>query len=88
MMQDLSSSVRMEWKESDLLAQTEGLDDWVARNLVKLFEDDNTIPFIARYRKEMTRNMEPEQLRHAKETFEEIKSVHITVLLRAWDQSN
>lgn len=68
-------SVQMEWKEADLLAQTEGLDDWVAKNLVKLFEEDNTIPFIARYRKEMTRNMEPEQLRHAKETFEEIKHV-------------
>lgn len=63
----------MEWKESDLLAENVGLKDWVAQNLVKLFEDDNTIPFIARYRKEMTGNMEPEQLRHARESFEEIK---------------
>lgn len=63
----------MEWKEYDILAEQESLDIWVARNLVKLFEGDNTIPFIARYRKEMTGNMEPEQLRHAKETFEEIK---------------
>ncbi|KAK3910995.1 S1 RNA-binding domain-containing protein 1 [Frankliniella fusca] len=70
-----TSYVEMAWNESDLLAQNEGLDNWVARNLVKLFEGDNTIPFIARYRKEMTGNMEPEQLRHAKETFEEIKVI-------------
>lgn len=70
-----TSHVEMAWNEADLLAQNEGLDNWVARNLVKLFEGDNTIPFIARYRKEMTGNMEPEQLRHAKETFEELKVI-------------
>ena len=62
----------MEWRDHEILAEQEGLDNWVAQNLVKLFDAENTIPFIARYRKEMTGNMEPEQLRHAKETFEEI----------------
>lgn len=71
----LSTNIQMQWRESDLLAENEGLAGWVASNLVRLFEEDNTIPFIARYRKEMTGNMEPEQLRHAKETFEEIKHI-------------
>lgn len=70
-----ASNIEMDWKESDLLAQNEGLHERVAKNLIKLFEEDNTIPFIARYRKEMTGNMEPEQLRHVKETYEGIKTV-------------
>ncbi|MCL2378202.1 MAG: RNA-binding transcriptional accessory protein [Defluviitaleaceae bacterium] len=39
------------------------LAPWQVENTVKLIDDDNTIPFIARYRKEMTGSMDDQQLR-------------------------
>jgi len=36
-------------------------------NVVRLLDDDNTIPFIARYRKEQTNFMEPDRLREIKD---------------------
>lgn len=37
------------WEEPELLADKSVIDESVARNLIKLWEDGNTIPFIARY---------------------------------------
>lgn len=37
-----------------------------------MFANGNTIPFIARYRRDQTENMPPERLREAKDTFEDI----------------
>jgi len=37
-----------------LLAREFDLKQWQVENTVKLIDDGNTIPFIARYRKEMT----------------------------------
>lgn len=39
---------------------------------MKLFQDGNTIPFIARYRRDITENMGPEKLREVKDSFDEI----------------
>ncbi|MCL2571116.1 MAG: RNA-binding transcriptional accessory protein [Defluviitaleaceae bacterium] len=45
------------------LAQEFSLAPWQVENTVKLIDEDNTIPFIARYRKEMTGEMDDQQLR-------------------------
>jgi len=45
------------------LATEFSLAPWQVENTVKLIDDDNTIPFIARYRKEMTGSMDDQQLR-------------------------
>ena len=45
------------------LAAEFSLAPWQVENTVKLIDDDNTIPFIARYRKEMTGSMDDQQLR-------------------------
>lgn len=50
-----------EWNVVDLLGEFSELDQWRARNIVKLFDDENTIPFICRYRKEMIGDMDPER---------------------------
>ncbi|XP_075216593.1 S1 RNA-binding domain-containing protein 1 [Lycorma delicatula] len=63
------------WEPADLLAEMIELDIGIARNIVRLFENDNTIPFIARYRKELTGNMDPEMLRNAKDSYETIKGI-------------
>lgn len=60
------------WKEYELLEDRHKLATHVAKNLIRLFENGNEIPFIARYRKNETQNMSAEELRHVKETYEEI----------------
>lgn len=64
--------MKPQWTEYELLAQQQNLNPHVAQHLIALFEEGNTIPFIARYRRDLTNNMSPETLREAKETYEEI----------------
>jgi len=42
-------------------------DERSVGNVVRLLDDDNTVPFIARYRKEQTNCMEPDKLREIKD---------------------
>lgn len=65
----------MRWREHELLAEIEEIDGQIARNIVKLFDEENTIPFIARYRKELTGCMDPDTLRKVKQTYEHIKTL-------------
>ena len=39
-------------------------------NTLKLLEEGNTVPFIARYRKEMTKGLDEEQIRTIQEVYE------------------
>ena len=52
------------------LAKEFALAPWQVENTVKLIDEDNTIPFIARYRKEATGEMDDQQLR---ELFDRLK---------------
>ena len=49
------------------LTQEFSLQKWQVENTVKLIDEDNTIPFIARYRKEQTGSMDDQQLRELSE---------------------
>lgn len=46
----------------------------MANTLISYFESGDTIPFIARYRRDQTDNMNPEELLQCRETYEEICS--------------
>lgn len=59
-----------EWSAYELVAESQCINEHIAKNTAELFEQDNTIPFIARYRKHITGNMEVEQLRNFKELYE------------------
>ncbi|XP_069678482.1 S1 RNA-binding domain-containing protein 1 [Periplaneta americana] len=72
---DFKGLDRMEWKEEDMVSEMEQIELWIARNIIRLFDEDNTIPFIARYRKEMTNDMSPEKLRDVKDSYEMVKSI-------------
>ncbi|CAG2056405.1 unnamed protein product [Timema podura] len=48
------------------------IEEDVSKNIITLLEDENTIPFIARYRQELTGNMDADKLREAKECYEDI----------------
>lgn len=49
------------------IAQTVNVKPWQVKAALSLFNDGNTIPFVARYRKEMTGVLDEVQLRHIAE---------------------
>lgn len=66
----MSFTGKQTWEVPELLAELEDIDDTSSRNIVSLFEDDNTIPFICRYRRDMIPpNLQPERLRDIKNTY-------------------
>ena len=52
-----------------------GLAQWQASNTIELIEQDNTIPFIARYRKELTGEIDDQKLREFAERLEYLKGL-------------
>lgn len=64
-----------DWTDVDYVAEANSVDKRIAENVVRLFNEDNTIPFIARYRKNMTGGMEPDVLRALKESFDHAKVI-------------
>ena len=47
-----------------------GIKDEQVQNTLKLLEEGNTVPFIARYRKEMTHNLDEEQIQYIAKEYE------------------
>ncbi|KAJ8912925.1 hypothetical protein NQ315_017255 [Exocentrus adspersus] len=60
------------WTDYELLSEQKSLEINIAKNVIDLFIDGNTIPFIARYRKNQTGNMSAELLREVKDSFDRI----------------
>ncbi|KAM7360895.1 uncharacterized protein YdcI isoform 1-T1 [Cochliomyia hominivorax] len=63
---------RKVWTIDELLAETANIEPRAARNIVQLFENENTIPFICRYRRDLVDHIEPERLRDIKNSYTEI----------------
>ncbi|CAL7952026.1 unnamed protein product [Xylocopa violacea] len=64
-----------EWTDIDYVSEKNNITKHVAENVVKLFNDDNTIPFIARYRRNLTGGLEPDELRAVKESLDRAKAI-------------
>lgn len=84
----LKPSSCAEWTDVEYISEIHNVDIHIARNVVKLFNSDNTIPFIARYRKNMIGSMEPDQLRALKDSFEQAKVIkhRAVTIIRAIDK--
>ena len=52
------------------IAQNLNIKEPQVSKTLKLLEEGNTIPFIARYRKEVTGNLDEEQIRKISEVYE------------------
>lgn len=63
------------WVPSEVLARDLDLDFRVSQTVCKLLDDGNSIPFLARYRREQTGGMEPETLRQFKDNYDNLRSV-------------
>lgn len=58
-----------------LVARKLGLHDWQVENTIRLMDGGATIPFISRYRKEMTGSLDEVQLMHIKEEYDRLKEL-------------
>ncbi|KAM8947511.1 S1 RNA-binding domain-containing protein 1 isoform 2-T2 [Pelodytes ibericus] len=67
--------LEMNWNFIEALSEKTNVDPWVCSNLIQLFKDENTIPFIARYRKELINNLDADALREVHQGLEDLRSV-------------
>ncbi|MCE5347633.1 MAG: RNA-binding transcriptional accessory protein [Bacteroidales bacterium] len=58
-----------------LVAKKLGLHDWQVENTIRLMDGGATIPFISRYRKEMTGSLDEVKLMNIKEEYERLKDL-------------
>ncbi len=58
-----------------LVAKKLGLHDWQVENTIRLMDGGATVPFISRYRKEMTGSLDEVQLLHIKEEYDRLKDL-------------
>lgn len=49
------------WTAEELLSNLQHIDRATSANIIRLFDEDNTIPFICRYRRELTGNMDADR---------------------------
>lgn len=56
-----SKTVRSKWSDEELLCQLKRLDPETSSNIVRMFDDGNTIPFMCRYRREMIGNLSADE---------------------------
>lgn len=59
----------------ELVAKKLGLHEWQVENTIRLIDDGATIPFISRYRKEMTGSLDEVKLMHIKEEYDRLKEL-------------
>ena len=57
-------------KQIEMIAELLHIEESQVKNTLKLLEEGNTVPFIARYRKEMTKGLDEEQIRQISEQYE------------------
>lgn len=62
-------------KNISLIAGKMGLHDWQVENVLRLLDDGATIPFISRYRKEMTGSLDEVKLLHIKDEYNRLKEL-------------
>jgi uncharacterized protein len=62
-------------KNIEFIARKLGLQEWQVENTIRLLDDGSTIPFISRYRKEMTGSLDEVKLMNIKEEYERLKEL-------------
>jgi len=62
-------------KNIEFVAKKLGLHDWQVENTIRLMDGGATIPFISRYRKEMTGSLDEVQLMHIKDEYDRLKEL-------------
>ena len=67
--------VVFQWDPVSVIAERQGVSEWQARQVIDLFNQECTLPFIARYRREKTGDMNIEKLREVQNAYQQLKEV-------------
>lgn len=59
--QSTSTTRKTGWTDEQLLSQLQYLDFDISSNIVRLFDEGNTIPFMCRYRRELIGNLDADK---------------------------
>jgi uncharacterized protein len=62
-------------KNIEIIAQKLQLHQWQVENTIRLLDDGATVPFISRYRKEMTGSLDEVRLLHIKDEYSRLKDL-------------
>ncbi|GAA6079674.1 S1 RNA-binding domain-containing protein 1 isoform X1 [Tachysurus ichikawai] len=68
----LRDELQMNWDPVQVLAEKTGVEQWVCGNIAQLLRDENTIPFMVRYRKELIGHMDGDSVRDVQLAWEEL----------------
>ena len=69
---DESIPFKSEWDIADVIAEELDLEREAIQNTIEMLEGAQTIPFIARYRRQQSHNMEVEKLRDVSRLLQEL----------------
>ncbi|XP_040904982.1 S1 RNA-binding domain-containing protein 1 [Toxotes jaculatrix] len=70
--QTLRNELNMDWDLTKLLSTLTCVEQWVCANIITLLREENTVPFMVRYRKEMINHMDADAVRDVLLVYEEL----------------
>ncbi|XP_070833681.1 S1 RNA-binding domain-containing protein 1 [Chaetodon trifascialis] len=73
--QSLTNELNMNWDLIELLSILSCVERWVCANIILLLREENTVPFMVRYRKEMINHMDADAVRDVQLVYEELCSL-------------
>uniref|UniRef100_A0A8C9YTR2 S1 RNA-binding domain-containing protein 1 n=1 Tax=Sander lucioperca TaxID=283035 RepID=A0A8C9YTR2_SANLU len=71
----LRNELNMNWDLIELLSNLTCVERWVCVNIIRLLREDNTVPFMVRYRKEMINHMDADAVRDVHSLAKKTQSV-------------
>nr|XP_046258077.1 S1 RNA-binding domain-containing protein 1 [Scatophagus argus] len=73
--QALTNELNMSWDLIEVLSTLTCVERWVCANIIMLLREDNTVPFMVRYRKDMINHMDADAVRDVQLVYEELCSL-------------
>ncbi|XP_016893012.1 S1 RNA-binding domain-containing protein 1 isoform X2 [Cynoglossus semilaevis] len=71
----LRNELQMNWNLVQVLSRLTCVETWVCSNVITLIREENTVPFMVRYRKEMINHMDADAVRDVQLVYEELCTV-------------
>ncbi|KAG5668337.1 hypothetical protein PVAND_016280 [Polypedilum vanderplanki] len=75
---DSSNNLNL-WKDYEIVAEKEKLDLNLTKTLIELLDNENTIPFLCRYRRKLIQDTSPEKLRDVQVTLASVRDLQSKV---------
>lgn len=70
-----SATLEPDWDTADLLSDCHNVSHADSKNIIRLFKEENTIPFLCRYRRELIGHRTPEEMRDIQESILKIENL-------------